>query len=418
MVCIIYAVAASLWILLSDKLLAYLTGPEMFVMMQSWKGLLFVLISSVLLYVLLERKNGSILSLFYEIRNQMQYFQATFEQAAVGIVHISEDEKWIRVNKKVCDILEYTYHEFKTLALQDIVHPDDLKSGRKMDHKILNGDLDSYVMEKRYIAKSGRTVPTRLTKSAVRDTGGQLLYMIAIIEEISAQKKAEKKLKKSLEEKGKLLAEIHHRVKNNLAVISGLMELQALYTNSNATRQILKKSMLRIKSMALIHESYYESQKLSYVTVSDYLKDFSGFIENYYSDINGSIHFNVESSPIQMNINQAIPCGLLLTELIISYYSEEIHDVEDAEINVSLHQTGDTSVMLQVKSQLQSHVSATPEETEDSDTLTTTIVNALIRQLEAEMDIVHNVEGSSFTVTFNLEKQKKGSSNAYFNRIN
>lgn len=132
-------------------------------------------------------------------------FRATFEQAAVGIAHVAPDGRWLRVNRKLCEILAYGYDELLKLSFQDITHPDDLDLDVGLVGKVLSGDLASYELEKRYIAKGGKIVWSKLTVSLVRDADGMAEYFISVVQDIGQRKAAERALQES-EERFRLIA--------------------------------------------------------------------------------------------------------------------------------------------------------------------------------------------------------------------
>ncbi len=120
-----------------------------------------------------------------------RHFRATFEQAAVGLAHISRDGRWFRVNDKACEIAGYPREEFLRLGLQDITHPDDFQAQLAQIRAILDGTIESYSLEKRYIRKDGSLIWVNVTASAVRDAHGELDYFVHVVEDISARKAAE-----------------------------------------------------------------------------------------------------------------------------------------------------------------------------------------------------------------------------------
>jgi two-component system sensor histidine kinase/response regulator len=131
------------------------------------------------------------------LRESEERFRATFEQAAVGIAHVGTDGRWLRVNRKLCEIVGYPREELLEKTFQDITHPDDLGKDLEQARKLLAGEIGTYSMEKRYFRKDGSTVWINLTGSLVRDRGGEPSYFIAVVEDISERKRAEAKLRES-----------------------------------------------------------------------------------------------------------------------------------------------------------------------------------------------------------------------------
>jgi PAS domain S-box-containing protein len=125
--------------------------------------------------------------------------RATFENAAVGVAHVSSDLRWLRANKALCRILGWPMDEFLTKSLRDISHPDDLAVDLANVDEMRAGKIDSYGMDKRYLRKDGTIVWGRLTVGCVRRGDGSIDYFVAVIEDITARKRAEEELAKSEE---------------------------------------------------------------------------------------------------------------------------------------------------------------------------------------------------------------------------
>lgn len=124
------------------------------------------------------------------LRESRERFRATFEQAAVGIAHVSLDGSWLRVNERFCAIVGYSREELLPRTFQDITHPDDLAADLQFLTELLSGTIDHYQMEKRYIRKDGSRVWVLLTVSLVVESG-RPAYFISVIEDIDARKAAE-----------------------------------------------------------------------------------------------------------------------------------------------------------------------------------------------------------------------------------
>ncbi|WP_321313775.1 CheR family methyltransferase [Halarcobacter sp.] len=141
----------------------------------------------------LEEKNKT-------LTNALKLFENTFEQAAVGIAHVSLNGDWLKVNQKLCDILSYTKEELLDLTFQDITYPDDLDRDLEYVNQLLTGEIENYSLNKRYYKKDKSIVWINLTASLVRKTNKEPDFFIAVIEDISLQKEYQEKLKSQKEE--------------------------------------------------------------------------------------------------------------------------------------------------------------------------------------------------------------------------
>jgi PAS domain S-box-containing protein len=125
------------------------------------------------------------------LRESEERFRATFEHAAVGAAHVGIDGRWLRVNRRLSEIVGYEREELLERTFQDITHPDDLEEDLEQMRLMLEGELQTYTIEKRYLRKGGPEVWVNLTVSLVRDASGEPAYFIAVVEDISERKKTE-----------------------------------------------------------------------------------------------------------------------------------------------------------------------------------------------------------------------------------
>ncbi|MGB9937575.1 MAG: histidine kinase dimerization/phosphoacceptor domain -containing protein [Methanobacterium sp.] len=153
------------------------------------------------------------------------------------------------------------------------------------------------------------------TAAAIRNSKGDIIGAVETLEDITHQKNAESKIMKSLEEKEVLLREIHHRVKNNLQIISSLIRLQSNCLNDVDTVEAFKEIQNRIKSIALIHEKLYQSENLSKINFAEYIPQLALELSKSY-EISRVIDLEVNVEDVMLDINKALPCGLIINELI------------------------------------------------------------------------------------------------------
>lgn len=158
----------------------------------------------------------------------------------------------------------------------------------------------------------------------------------------------QQKLQQSLTEKETLLKEIHHRVKNNLQVVSSLLHLQASQTGDDDARKSLQESRNRVQSMALVHERLYKSSDLSRIDFARYAQDLIKGILHSFEAGAARIHPVLEIEPVTLNIDQSIPCGLLITELITNSLKHGFPDGEPGEIGLQLGQVAEGGYLLKV----------------------------------------------------------------------
>jgi PAS domain S-box-containing protein len=128
------------------------------------------------------------------LRDSEERFRLTFEQAAVGMAHVDPNGRWLRVNRKLCQIVGYTQEEMREMTFQEITHPEDLPADLAQSERVASGEIDEYSMEKRYIHKSGDVIWINLTVAAMRDSDRRLKYFVSVVEDITSRKTAEVEL--------------------------------------------------------------------------------------------------------------------------------------------------------------------------------------------------------------------------------
>lgn len=159
--------------------------------------------------------------------------------------------------------------------------------------------------------------------------------ILLALEDITERKRAEDQLKASLKEKEILLQEIHHRIKNNLQIVSSLLHLQSRYIKDEEVREKLKESQNRIKAMALVHEKLYQSGRLAEINFAGYIKSLSKDLLYSYRT-NPNIKLTIAVGDVLMNIDKAIPCGLIVNELVLNSLKHGFPEGEGGEICIAL----------------------------------------------------------------------------------
>ncbi len=152
-----------------------------------------------------------------------------------------------------------------------------------------------------------------------------------------------KKLSETLKEKETLLSEIHHRVKNNLAVISGLIELQNIHVTDELASRILKESHNRIKSIALLHEKFYESKHIDSIEIRSYVNELIHLIKLSFTNNNIKIHTQIDN--IELSMTEALPFSLLLNELITNSYKHAFKQKKEGNIYITFTKTNNEYVL-------------------------------------------------------------------------
>jgi len=212
---------------------------------------------------------------------------------------------------------------------------------------------------------------------------------------------ADEKIRSSLKEKEVMLKEIHHRVKNNMAVISALLTLQADYVNDKRSRQLFHESVGRIKSMALVHEKLYQSELMANVVMDEYLRDLVATIEESYQRDDRRINVQVTADNSSLDITKAIPCGLIVNELLTNAFKHAFTGKETGNIHLILENIApENRCRIQVKDD---GIGIPPDVLDRKrSSLGFTIVQGLAQQIVANMEI-STENGSNITLEFDCD---------------
>lgn len=228
-------------------------------------------------------------------------------------------------------------------------------------------------------------------------------FYCGIIRDITDQKRAENEIKDSLREKEALLKEIHHRVKNNMQIISSLLSLQSRYIKDKESFGVFKESQNRVKSMAMIHERLYNSKGLAKIDFTEYINDLVSDLFSSYGVDNG-IKVEMDTDSIFLNVDTSIPCGLIINELVTNSLKYAFKNVNNAEkrIYIKLHRKNKNILLVVGDNGI-----GLPEDLdlEHSETLGLRLVKTLVDQLNGTIE-VRSTFGTEFRINFEQIEQK------------
>jgi PAS domain S-box-containing protein len=213
------------------------------------------------------------------------------------------------------------------------------------------------------------------------------------------RKKIEDQIKASLLEKDVLIKEVHHRVKNNMQVISSLLSLQSRRIQDPDVLEMFRESQRRIRSMALIHERLYQSSDLSRIEFSQYLRNLATHLFHSYQVSSDRVRLRLDAEEVFININTAIPCGLIVNELISNSLKHGFPEGRTGEVAVELHRVVGDGYMVRVRDDGVGFPQGL--DYRRTETLGMQIVNTLVGQIEGRLDLENSHSGSAFKLEFN-----------------
>jgi two-component sensor histidine kinase len=287
------------------------------------------------------------------------------------------------------------------------MHPDDLKlTPEKL--KQIDAACDGEVIEFEYRMrhKDGEWHWMYSWDTVfLRTPEGKPKQILGSATDISDRKLAEARIQASLQEKEVLLREIHHRVKNNLQVIHSLLKLQSSYTDDPKTLQMFQESQNRIRSMALIHELLYQSQDLARIDFGSYIQTLVKQLARSYSISLDTITWEIDVDPqdIQIGIDTALPCGLLINELISNALKYAFPQGQPGQIKISLRACNNQEFTLVISD----NGVGIPADLDfrNTDSLGLQLVCGTTGQIGGTIEL-NRTQGTTFTIKFKEIKYK------------
>lgn len=335
-------------------------------------------------------------------------YRTIFENTGTATVIIEEDSLISLANTEFEKLSGFSKEEVEGLKTwTEFVIAEDLAGMlEKNDTRLQRSDSEPKNYEFRLKDRSGNIKHIYVVAAMIPGTRDSLISLL----DVTKSKNYEDEIKKSLEEKETLLKEIHHRVKNNLTVISSLLNLQSRYIKDKDDLIMFMESQSRAKSMALIHQRLYDSSDLKSIDFGDYIRTLATDMFNTYVQNPKQIRLNLFVDDILLDVNTAIPLGLILNELLtnsMKYAFPFSHDLESVDeegnINVKLYKNK-TGYTLTVEDDGVGF----PEDVnlENLDSLGFQLINSLTNQIDGKINLKTG-NGTSFSVDFKEDRFKK-----------
>jgi len=282
---------------------------------------------------------------------------------------------------------------FRQLA--DVIHPEDRDRVFAGTQRALETEFDEIV---RFVDREGTSLLYRLFAFAIRDASGEPYRIAGFGVNVTARLSAEEKVRASLREKEILLKEIHHRVKNNLQIISSLLRLQATKVDEPRLSALLMESQSRVTSMALVHEMLYQSADLSRIPFASYARALGTSLISAFGVTAERVRLAVEAGDIALGVDVAVPCGLLLNEILSNSLKHAFPD----------DRRGTVAVVLELGADQQYHLRASDDgvglppdfEARQRPALGTKLIDLLADQLGGSVQRTSSKRGTRYEIAW------------------
>jgi len=358
----------------------------------------------------LKRTTTSIDDLNKEITERKQAEEAlwqseqryrTLVESMVDVVFTLDSEgKFTYLNQTFQDATDYSIHDLIGHSFIEILAPEYIESTVSHFRQGLSGEtIPLYEVE--LLLKNGERLSVELNVTSLLDAEGQTIGRIGIARDITERKQAEEKIKASLAEKELLLKEVHHRVKNNMQVISSLLKLGAGAIKNKEDAAVFKDSQDRIKSMALVYNKLYQAEDLAHIDFREYVRELIRNLVPSYRAVAGKVTTSVECGDVSLGVDQAIPCGLVINELITNSLKYAFPSSRGGEIKVSLAENEG-----EVELTVSDNGVGIPASLDlaGSKTLGLRLVGNLVEQLGGKIEL-DRTAGTSFKITFRRNRE-------------
>ncbi len=345
------------------------------------------------------------------LKEKEELYRTLVENAHDLIAEISFDGRFLYASTNHKEILGYEPEELLGKNSFDLMHPDDRAATMSAYIQGFRAGKAGKAIY-RYRHKNGEWRWLEATGKPFRTPAGEIRAIVDT-RDITERKKAEEGIKESLLLKESLLKEIHHRVKNNLQVISSLLSLQSDYAKDEESLSLFYESQSRISTIALIHEKLYQSRNVDEIKMLDYITDLTRNLLKVYKDLGENVQVQINAYDISIDIDRAIPCGLIINELFSNclkhafQYTDNENPARRArnKVLVEIYSDSDGFLTLSVKDNgvgLPGNL-----DIKNTNTLGLQLVNTLTDQLKGSIDI-RSGRGTVFNIVFPMSVKRSG----------
>ena len=334
------------------------------------------------------------------LKESEEKYRLLVENQTDMVVKFDPEGKVLFASPSYCEVLGRTEESIMGSNFLPLVHQEDQKKTHRALEKL---GRPPYVvfLEHRLLTMNGWRWISWADK-ALMDDAGELKAFVGVGRDITERKLAEDRIMRSLKEKELLLREIHHRVKNNLQIISTLLSLQSSQIEDQSVIDLYRESQNRILSIALIHENLYQSDDLTNINFANYVTNLINDLFNSYGVDPDKIQIKMHIKDVKMSIETAIPGGLIINELISNTLKHAFPQGE-GEIYLELSKKEDGKYLLIVRDNGEPFP---PNfKLDDTDTLGMKLISSLTNQLDGKMTL--NKDNKEFTIEFEELKYKE-----------
>lgn len=323
-------------------------------------------------------------------------YRTLIETMNDGFAVLNENAVITYANRRFGRMVKYEPEEIVGRSVRDLLDEENRRLFKEKFAMREKGEVHG-AYEVVILRRDGKTLPVLVSATRISDEQGNFKGSSAVLSDVSELKKAEKQIRASLKEKEALLREIHHRVKNNLQVMSSLLKLQAHYIKDERQLGVLQDAEARIRSMAIVHEHLYRSESLERLDMKHYIRVLVRYLSGSMQRDKARVMVETDAEGISFGVETAVPVGFIITELVNNCLQHAFTGQEKGTVKVSLRETRGNRFQLTVRDNgvgLPGHI-----DIENSQSLGLRLVNLFVEQLSGECRI-HRARGTAIKITF------------------
>ncbi|NVN90388.1 MAG: PAS domain S-box protein [Desulfuromonadales bacterium] len=329
------------------------------------------------------------------LRESEEKFRVLAETSPTAII-VYQGEHFVYVNPSAVRLFGYSKTELLEMKFWQWAHPDDREMVMNRGMARQRGEQVPAQYEHRFVKKSGEEGWVIVSAGSIEYQGKHA--GIATFVDITETKRAEEKISAALAEKVVLLKEVHHRVKNNLQIICSLLDLQSDSITDEQSRGYFRESQNRVRSMALVHEQLYKSKDMSSIDFGEYIRDLSqNLFDSYVVDAE-RISLNTSGPAVILGINDAIPCGLIVNELVSNALKHAFPAHSPGEISIIFNVEENSWISLTVADNGIGFPAGL--DIRNTPSLGLQLVNMLVKQLQGRITFGSEQAGAIISITF------------------
>jgi len=308
------------------------------------------------------------------------------------------------ISSNVKDVTGYSPEDFTSNPglWKSHIYPDDIQVVFANLSQIL--EKNNYRNDYRWLITNDKYRWFRDEFKLVKSPDGKSVHITGVLQDITERRQADEQIRASLREKGVLLSEVYHRVKNNLQTVSSLLSLQSRSIHDKQALEYFQETQNSIHSMAIIHEKLYCSKNFASVDFNDYVRDLTNYLFQAYGVDPAGIKLNIDIPDMSLNIDTAIPLGLIINELVSNCLKYAFRKRPEGEVYIQVYPDANASYNLIVRD----NGAGFPKDMDfrKSESLGLKLITLLVQQLDGTIELNSN-NGTEFKINFREQQYKK-----------